>query len=133
MASTMISDLFSVEGRVALVTGGTSGIGLMIAKVLSNSFQERNSPRTNFPVTDIDWYHLQGLVTNGCKVYVCGLASDPIAQVEGELNELGRRSGGKAIGYSPSLPPHHIQTLQGELHSFTQSILTRYISVFLVT
>lgn len=33
MASTEISTLFSVKGRNALVTGGTSGIGLMIAKV----------------------------------------------------------------------------------------------------
>jgi NAD(P)-dependent dehydrogenase (short-subunit alcohol dehydrogenase family) len=35
MASTKVSNLFSVKGRVALVTGGTSGIGLMIAKVAS--------------------------------------------------------------------------------------------------
>lgn len=34
MASTEVSTLFSVKGRVALVTGGTSGIGLMIAKVI---------------------------------------------------------------------------------------------------
>jgi short-subunit dehydrogenase involved in D-alanine esterification of teichoic acids len=33
MASTEINNLFSMKGRVALVTGGTSGIGLMIAKV----------------------------------------------------------------------------------------------------
>jgi NAD(P)-dependent dehydrogenase (short-subunit alcohol dehydrogenase family) len=33
MASTDINNLFSVKGRVALITGGTSGIGLMIAKV----------------------------------------------------------------------------------------------------
>jgi hypothetical protein len=33
MASTEVNNLFSVRGRVALVTGGTSGIGLMIAKV----------------------------------------------------------------------------------------------------
>jgi hypothetical protein len=36
MASTEVSTLFSVEGRVALVTGGTSGIGLMISKVSSS-------------------------------------------------------------------------------------------------
>jgi NADP-dependent 3-hydroxy acid dehydrogenase YdfG len=28
-----VNNLFSVKGRVALITGGTSGIGLMIAKV----------------------------------------------------------------------------------------------------
>jgi hypothetical protein len=33
MVSTEVNNLFSVRGRVALVTGGTSGIGLMIAKV----------------------------------------------------------------------------------------------------
>ncbi|KAL5318402.1 hypothetical protein ACEPPN_013462 [Leptodophora sp. 'Broadleaf-Isolate-01'] len=76
MASTEINTLFSVKGRVALVTGGTSGIGLMIAK---------------------------GLVTNGAKVYVCGLESDPISSVESELNELGKASGGTAIGFSCDL------------------------------
>ncbi|KAG4435627.1 hypothetical protein IFR05_008902 [Cadophora sp. M221] len=76
MASTEINTLFSVKGRVALVTGGTSGIGLMIAK---------------------------GLVTNGAKVYVCGLESDPISLVEDELNELGKASGGSANGFSCDL------------------------------
>jgi hypothetical protein len=33
MTSTEANNLFSVKGRVALITGGTSGIGLMIAKV----------------------------------------------------------------------------------------------------
>ncbi|KAF8849674.1 NAD(P)-binding protein [Acephala macrosclerotiorum] len=73
MTSTEINNLFSVKGRVALVTGGTSGIGLMIAK---------------------------GLVTNGCKVYVCGLESDPIDAVQEELNLLGKSSGGSAAGFS---------------------------------
>lgn len=33
MASLDISQLFGVKGYVALVTGGSSGLGLMIAKV----------------------------------------------------------------------------------------------------
>ncbi|KAI0485035.1 short chain dehydrogenase [Xylariaceae sp. FL0804] len=62
MASAQIPALFDVRGRVALVTGGSSGIGFMIS---------------------------QGLVQNGCKVYVCGLSSDPIDERVKELKELG--------------------------------------------
>ncbi|KAH8796108.1 hypothetical protein F5882DRAFT_396659 [Hyaloscypha sp. PMI_1271] len=76
MASTEVNTLFSVKGRVALVTGGTSGIGLMIAK---------------------------GLVTNGAKVYVCGLPNDLIEEALYELNTLGARCGGTAIGFSCNL------------------------------
>ncbi|KAL4941984.1 hypothetical protein BDV06DRAFT_235704 [Aspergillus oleicola] len=69
-----ISNLFSVKGRVAVVTGGSSGIGLMIAK---------------------------GFVTNGCKVYIVALPTDPIDQVVNDLNALASStgSGGSAIGY----------------------------------
>ncbi|KAK0103710.1 hypothetical protein ONS95_005717 [Cadophora gregata] len=96
MASTEINTLFSVKGRVALVTGGTSGIGLMIAK---------------------------GLVTNGTKVYVCGLESDPISEVEKELNDLGKTSGGSAIGFSCDLTSkegilavsNHLRTTESHL------------------
>ncbi|KAJ5907270.1 uncharacterized protein N7473_004186 [Penicillium subrubescens] len=63
-------DLFNVEGRVAMVTGGSSGIGLMISK---------------------------GLVQNGAKVYLAALS--PIAEVVDELNQLGRDSGGTAEGF----------------------------------
>lgn len=33
MSSLSVDELFGIRGRVALVTGGCSGIGLMIAKV----------------------------------------------------------------------------------------------------
>ncbi|OJI98411.1 hypothetical protein ASPVEDRAFT_123508 [Aspergillus versicolor CBS 583.65] len=62
--------LFNVKGRVALVTGGSSGIGLMISR---------------------------GLVSNGAKVYLVALPSDPIAETVRDLNELGR-DGGSAEG-----------------------------------
>ncbi|KAH7397611.1 short-chain dehydrogenase [Cadophora sp. MPI-SDFR-AT-0126] len=96
MASTEINTLFSVKGRVALVTGGTSGIGLMIAK---------------------------GLVTNGAKVYVCGLESDPISEVEEELNGLGNASGGSAVGFACDLTSkegieavsNHLRTTESHL------------------
>ncbi|KAL3478861.1 hypothetical protein BJX99DRAFT_256068 [Aspergillus californicus] len=72
MTSLNMLNLFDVKGRVAVVTGGSSGIGLMIAK---------------------------GLISNGAKVYIVSLPSDPIAETVVELNELGERTGGKAEGY----------------------------------
>jgi NADPH:quinone reductase-like Zn-dependent oxidoreductase len=66
-----IAELFGVQGRVALITGGTSGVGMMIA---------------------------QGLVSNGVKVYVTGLASDDIEKSVADLNDIGKESGGEAIG-----------------------------------
>jgi len=80
MASTEVGNLFSVKGLVALVTGGTSGIGLMIAK---------------------------GPVANGAKVYVCGLESDPIKEVEATLNDHGKASGGTAVGFPCDLTSKH--------------------------
>jgi NAD(P)-dependent dehydrogenase (short-subunit alcohol dehydrogenase family) len=52
-----MSDLFCVEGRVALVTGGTSGIGLMIAK---------------------------GLVAHGTKVYITSRQAEAGAKAAAE-------------------------------------------------
>lgn len=71
MSSSSITELFGVQGRVALVTGGTSGVGLMIAG---------------------------GFVSNGVKTYVTGLASDDIEGSVAELNKMGQESGGQAIG-----------------------------------
>lgn len=40
----------------------------------------------------------QGLVTNGAKVYVTALATDDIETTINELNRLGTKSRGRAIG-----------------------------------
>ncbi|KAJ9144237.1 Short-chain dehydrogenase/reductase SDR [Pleurostoma richardsiae] len=71
MSSLDVSQLFGVKGYVAVVTGGSSGLGFMISK---------------------------GLVTNGAKLYVVALPTDPIDERVAELNELGRASGGSARG-----------------------------------
>ena len=57
-----ISELFSVKNKVALVTGGSRGIGLMIA---------------------------QGYIANGIKVYISSRKVEACRQVEAELSEYG--------------------------------------------
>lgn len=56
------SSLFSVADKVALITGGTSGIGYMIAS---------------------------GLVAEGAKTYIVGRDPEKCAQVAAELSEQG--------------------------------------------
>ncbi|KAJ5373494.1 hypothetical protein N7517_005500 [Penicillium concentricum] len=71
MSSLLINELFGVKGYVAVVTGGSSGLGFMIAS---------------------------GLVKNGAKVYLVDLPSEKIDKRVTELNELGKEVGGSAHG-----------------------------------
>jgi NAD(P)-dependent dehydrogenase (short-subunit alcohol dehydrogenase family) len=57
-----VSQLFSLEGKVALVTGGSRGIGLMIAR---------------------------GYVEAGAKVYISSRKAEVCARVAEELSEVG--------------------------------------------
>ncbi|WIW89462.1 SDR family oxidoreductase [Sphingobium sp. V4] len=61
-----ISGLFDIRGKVALVTGGTAGIGRMIA---------------------------EGLVRAGADVFICARKVDQVATTEAELAALGRCRG----------------------------------------
>ena len=57
-----MKNLFSIEGKVALVTGGSRGIGLMIAR---------------------------GYVENGATVYISSRKADVCDQVAAELSRHG--------------------------------------------
>ena len=57
-----MSDLFSVSGKVALVTGGSRGIGLMIAR---------------------------GFVEAGAKVYISSRKAEVCDEVAAELSKVG--------------------------------------------
>jgi NAD(P)-dependent dehydrogenase (short-subunit alcohol dehydrogenase family) len=62
----MASDLFSIEGKTALVTGGTRGIGLMIAR---------------------------GFVEAGANVYVSSRKAEVCEEVAAELSKVGSCTG----------------------------------------
>ncbi len=57
-----MSDLFSVSGKVVVVTGGSSGIGLMIAR---------------------------GFVEGGAKVYIASRKKEACDQVAADLSQIG--------------------------------------------
>jgi NADP-dependent 3-hydroxy acid dehydrogenase YdfG len=66
--SLKLSSLFSVEGKIVVVTGGGTGIGRMIA--------------TTFAV-------------NGSKVYITGRRSDVLEATARQINAQVKEHGGK--------------------------------------
>lgn len=83
----MTDELFSIRGKVMLVTGGTSGIGLMIARALV-----RRGARTYITGRDIE--HSRGIAAELATEGQCtGLAAD-LSQADGPQQlaaELARR------------------------------------------
>lgn len=71
-----MSDLFSVKGKTALVTGGSSGIGYLIAK---------------------------GLVEHGVTTYIVSRNLENCRAVAAELNTLGEESGANCYAMSADL------------------------------
>ncbi|KAJ5253401.1 hypothetical protein N7505_012064 [Penicillium chrysogenum] len=89
MSSLLTDGLFGVKGYVAVVTGGASGLGFMIAR---------------------------GLVANGAKVYLVDLPSVSTDKSVAELNELGREAGGSAHGIPCNVSDKDaIQNLAGQI------------------
>ena len=82
----MTDELFAIRGKVALVTGGTSGIGLMIAR---------------------------GLVRRGVKTYIVGRDR---TRAQALATELTKAEGGACIGFTADLSdPRGPQQLADEL------------------
>lgn len=71
-----VPELFAVAGKVALVTGGSIGIGRMIA---------------------------EGLAVNGCKVYITSRKMDACEECAKELNALAQAHGGEVIPFASNL------------------------------
>jgi len=69
----MADNLFSVAGKIVLVTGGTGGIGRMIA---------------------------EGFIRNGAKTYISGR---DVAKVEATAAELATKGAGECIGLAADL------------------------------
>ena len=88
-----MKDLFSVEGKVALVTGGSRGIGLMIAR---------------------------GFVEAGAQVYISARKADACEAAAAELSKRGHlhRAAGRPLEPRPrrGASPHEIAAREPALH-----------------
>ena len=89
----LLSELFSLDGKTALVTGAATGIGRMAATAL---------------------------VEAGCDVFIASRKGDACEAVAAELNKLGD---GKAIGFAGDVGTEEgIEALTAELKSRTDKL-----------
>jgi hypothetical protein len=59
MDDASISNLFDVQGRIALVTGGSSGLGFMIAEACHSELDVMRNAECSHIGLSVEW--LQGL------------------------------------------------------------------------
>ena len=90
---SLLNELFSLDGKTALVTGAATGIGRMAATAL---------------------------IEAGCNVFIASRKGDACEAVAGELNALG---GGKAVGFAGDVGTEEgIAALTSELQSRTKKL-----------
>jgi NAD(P)-dependent dehydrogenase (short-subunit alcohol dehydrogenase family) len=84
MTSTTLqaSHLFDISGFVALVTGGGTGIGLMVRRFNTSTLVLREAR------TYLRLQIARGLASNGARVYITGRRKEVLEQAAQGINDV---------------------------------------------